>query len=120
VRNFENAISAGDLTHSGDEILTRHIANSRKRKLTVLDDKERQMHTLSKPAQHSPLKIDGAMAAVLAWEARRDAIEAGVVWTGDMPAAPKEPEPTRWEPGKALPGHLITTPVPVGPMGDLS
>jgi predicted hotdog family 3-hydroxylacyl-ACP dehydratase len=46
------------------------------RKLTVLDDRERQMHTLSKPAFSSPLKIDGAMAAVLAWEALGDAISA--------------------------------------------
>jgi hypothetical protein len=58
--------------------------------LSVLDDKERPMHTLSKPAQQSPHKIDGAMAAVLAWEARGDAISEGAVWMGDV--APTEPQ----------------------------
>jgi phage terminase large subunit-like protein len=74
VRKFTQAIAAGDFKHSGDDVLTRHVQNSRRRKLNVDDDKQRPMHTLSKPAQHSPLKIDGAMAAVLAWECRGDAI----------------------------------------------
>jgi stage V sporulation protein SpoVS len=35
------------------------------------------MHTLSKDRPDSPSKIDGAMAGVLSWEARGDAIAAG-------------------------------------------
>jgi hypothetical protein len=71
IRNFEQAVhsSKTEFAHSGDPTLTRHIANSRKRMLTVLDDHERPMHLLAKPAQHSPLKKDAADAAVLAWEA---------------------------------------------------
>jgi hypothetical protein len=41
------------------------VANARKRPLTVLDDKEKPMHTLGKDSWRSPRKIDGAMAAVL-------------------------------------------------------
>jgi phage terminase large subunit-like protein len=122
VRNFEQAIHSakGELTHSGDETLTRHIQNSRKRKLLVQDDHERQMHTLAKPAHHSPLKIDGAMAAVLAWEARGDAIAARVISTVEQQPIPEPPQPQRWEPGTALPASALTVPVESGPMGALS
>jgi hypothetical protein len=81
------------------------------------------MHTLAKPAQHSPLKIDAAMAAVLAWEARGDARAAGAVALDEHKPASAEPEPKRWEPDRALPGtalsaeHLTPAAV-VGPMGD--
>lgn len=78
------------------------------------------MHTLGKDSWRSPRKIDAAMAACLAWEARNDAIAAGAVYMGDPPPPPKEPEPTRWEPDKALPGHLIVSPVAVGPLGEMS
>jgi hypothetical protein len=122
VRNFEQAIHSaeGELTHSGDETLTRHVQNSRKRKLTVDDDRQRPMHTLAKPAHHSPLKIDGAMAAVLAWEARGDAIAARVVQTYEPSELPPEPQPARWEPGTALPADALLVPAESGPMGSLS
>jgi len=45
--------------------------------MNVFDDKHRQMHSLAKDRPDSPRKIDGAMAAVLSWEARSDAIAAG-------------------------------------------
>jgi hypothetical protein len=35
------------------------------------------MHTLQKDRDDSPNKMDGAMAAILAWECRGDAIAAG-------------------------------------------
>jgi hypothetical protein len=122
VRNFEQAIHSakGELTHSGDETLNRHVQNSRKRKLTVQDDHERQMHTLAKPAHHSPLKIDGAMAAVLAWEARGDAIAARVVSTVEAQPLPPEPQPERWQPGTALPATALMVPAESGPMGEFS
>jgi hypothetical protein len=43
----------------------------------VYDDQHRQMHTISKDRPDSTRKMDGAMAAVLSWEARNDAIAAG-------------------------------------------
>ncbi len=102
VRSYEQAIAAGDVTHDGNEVFERHIANSRRRKLTVLDDKERQMHTLSKDSIGSPRKIDAAMAAVLAWEARGDCIAAGGVYMGDEPEPPKPPPPMVYTPGQAM------------------
>ena len=77
VRNYTTAVGAGDLSHDGDELLARHIGNAHKRQLNVYDDEHRQMHTLAKEHPDSRRKIDGAMAAVLSWEARGDAIAAG-------------------------------------------
>lgn len=76
VRNWTEAVGAGDATNDGDPDFVRHVANARKQRLTVFDDKRRQMHTFSKDRPDSPRKMDGAMAAVLSWEARGDAIAA--------------------------------------------
>ena len=77
VRNFASAIAAGDLAHSADPGLTRHLANARKRAVAVFDDDHRPLFVIGKDRPGSPAKIDGAMAAVLSWEARGDAIAAG-------------------------------------------
>lgn len=77
VRNFTDAISAGDLSHDGDPDFARHIKQAVRMKLNVYDEDHRQMHTLQKDRPHSPKKIDAAMAAILSWEARGDAIAAG-------------------------------------------
>lgn len=130
VRNFEQAIVRREpakqsgkslvpaLTHSGDPTLTRHIANARRKALpNIKDDRERVMHTLTKPAHMSPLKIDGAMASVVAWEALGDAIEAGAVYMGDVshPEPPESPKPSTWVPNQApnLSSHMAQ-PVPAG------
>lgn len=76
VRNFAAAIGSGDLSHDGDETLAAHIRNARKRKTNVRDDDGRQMYVISKERSDSANKIDAAMAAVLAWEARGDAISS--------------------------------------------
>jgi hypothetical protein len=76
VRRYTDALTAGDATHSGDETFARHLKNARRRKLSVYDDEHRQMFTLSKDRHDSPRKIDAAMAAVLAYEARGDAVAA--------------------------------------------
>lgn len=100
VRKLEEAIGAGDLSHDGNPVLEAHVRNSRRRKLTVLDDRERVMHTLCKDAHRSPRKIDAAMAAVLAWEARGDAISAGV-WIGVDTPEKAEAVREAWVPGRA-------------------
>lgn len=76
VKNFQVAVNAGDLTHDGDSMLARHVAQARKKPLEVKDEDGRPMWSLQKDRRGSPLKIDGAMAAVLAWEARCDAVSA--------------------------------------------
>jgi hypothetical protein len=77
VRGFADSISSGTWSYDGDATLTRHLNNARKYPLNVFDDDHRQMHSLSKDRPDSPRKIDGAMAAMLSWEARSDAIAAG-------------------------------------------
>jgi hypothetical protein len=75
VRNYTDSL--GDLEHDGDPDLTRHVKNAVRQKVNVYDDQHRQMHTISKDRPDSTRKMDGAMAAVLSWEARNDAIAAG-------------------------------------------
>lgn len=82
VRRFATALADGTLSHSGDPTLTQHIGNCHKRTLLVRDDKGEPVYAIQKETKDSGLKIDAAMAAHLAWEARLDAIEAG------LPAAP--------------------------------
>jgi hypothetical protein len=79
VRNYATAIGAADFRHDGDEMFIAHVRQARKRKLNVFDDASppQQMHTITKDRHDSPRKIDAAMAAVLSWEARGDAIAAG-------------------------------------------
>lgn len=77
VRNYEDAIGSGDLSHNGDRDLRRHIRNAVRHPLKVYDDEHHEMHSLTKDRPSSPRKIDGAVAGVLSWEARSDAIAAG-------------------------------------------
>jgi phage terminase large subunit-like protein len=59
-------------THTDDDRLNRHIANA-KRKET------RSGVVIRKDRPQSPRKIDLAVCAVLAYEARGDVIQSGVV-----------------------------------------
>ena len=68
---FHTATVTGQLTHDGGEILARHIGNA-KRKET------RSGVVIRKERPKSPRKIDAAMCAVLAYEARGDVVASGV------------------------------------------
>lgn len=68
---FHDAVLERRLTHNGSAALTRHVLNARRRVT-------RSGITISKEHPGSPRKIDAAMAAVLAYEARADAVAAGV------------------------------------------
>ena len=71
VEAFEAAVRNKELTHDGAFRLTQHVLNTRRRI-------RRQRLTLGKAHEHSPHKIDACVAAVLAWQARMDAVAAGV------------------------------------------
>lgn len=122
VREYEQAIGAGDVTHDGNEVFVRHVKNARKRMLTVKDDKERLMHTLSKDSIRSRNKIDAAMGGVLSWKARGDALELGVVRLDPAKPdpVPPPPKPTRWMPGTAPPIEMFQPEVEAAPMGFMS
>ena len=77
VRNAALSVShqgEPELTHDGSYDLARHVLQARRRvrsgKLTV-----------SKEHDYSPNKIDACVAAILAWQARLDALSKGVTTT---------------------------------------
>jgi hypothetical protein len=77
VRNYRSSMTAGDFHHDGDPTFAKHIANARRMSLNVKDEDGRPMYSIQKDRAGSPNKIDAAMAAVISWEARSDAITAG-------------------------------------------
>jgi hypothetical protein len=79
VRSFAGAITTMALTHTGDADLARHIGNCRRRTSRVRDDAGERLWTVAKTTPDR--KIDAAVAAVLAWEARTDAVAAGATPT---------------------------------------
>lgn len=68
---FHSELVNGEMTHSGESALTRHLLNARRRP-------SRAGILIAKEHPDSVRKIDSAYAAVLAGKARRDAIAKGV------------------------------------------
>lgn len=80
LRGYVTAMRSAAVTHDGDAILERHIGNARKRvRPQIKDEKGKPMWDIAKDRPGSRNKIDAAMAAVLSWEARGDALAAGVL-----------------------------------------
>jgi phage terminase large subunit-like protein len=77
LENYETAMMESAISHDGDPRLTRHIGNARRLNLPQRDEQERPLWLIQKDRQDSLNKIDIAMASVLSWEARTDAIAAG-------------------------------------------
>lgn len=71
LERFREAVVDRALTHDGCSVLAQHVLNARRRV-------SRSGVTISKENPSSSRKIDAAMAAVLAYEARADAVAAGV------------------------------------------
>lgn len=80
LEQFHSAVIDGELTHDGSFVLTRHILNARRRP-------SRSGLQIGKEHPDSARKIDAAIAAVLAWQARLAALAAGVGTTSN--AAPR-------------------------------
>lgn len=77
---FHTAIMEGAIKHDGDPRMVRHLGNARREDLkNQRDERGRPLWLIRKERPDSPQKIDAAMAAVLSWEARNDAIAAGVL-----------------------------------------
>lgn len=70
LEQFYNAVIDGELTHSGNSVLTQHVLNARRRQKST-------GYQIYKQNPDSPHKIDAAIAAVLAWSARLDALAGG-------------------------------------------
>ena len=82
VRSYNNAIQSGELTHDGSQRFAAHIGAACRRVLTLRDEKGEPLWTIYKERTDSPHKIDAAVAGCLSWEARCDAIAAGMVAVG--------------------------------------
>ncbi len=78
IKSFTNAIASAEVTHDGSSGLARHIGNACRRMLNMRDELGQPLWTMYKERPDSPHKIDAAMAAVLSWEARCDALAAGI------------------------------------------
>lgn len=76
---FDSAIKEKGFSHDGSDVLVRHVGNAYRHDLPQRDDENRPLWLIRKERADSPYKIDAAMAAVLSWEARRDAIAAGAL-----------------------------------------
>lgn len=74
LEQFHSAVVDGEMTHDGSSTLSRHVLNARRRV-------NRNALHIGKEHPDSPRKIDAAVAAVLAWQARLDALAAGVPTT---------------------------------------
>lgn len=71
LEEFHGAVVDGELTHDGSYALTRHVLNARRRK-------SQSGLQIGKEHPDSARKIDAAVAAVLAWQARLEAVAKGV------------------------------------------
>jgi hypothetical protein len=80
LEGFNTALRDGSLKHDGDPRLARHLGNARKEELKgQRDEQGKALWLIRKERSDSPQKMDAAMAAVLSWEARTDAIAAGAL-----------------------------------------
>lgn len=70
IEQFEGAVRNVDLSHDGSSVLMRHMLNARRRL-------SHGKLALAKESSYSSNKIDAAVAAVLAWQARNDAVSKG-------------------------------------------
>lgn len=71
---LHNAVVDREVAHDGSFALMRHVLNARRRT-------SRSGIQIAKDHPDSPRKIDAAVAAILAYEARADAVAAGVLTT---------------------------------------
>jgi hypothetical protein len=76
-RSYTSAIKAGEVTNDGDDRFARHIGGSYKRDIHQRDEDGTPLWVIQKERHDSPNKIDLAMAGVLSWQARLDALAAG-------------------------------------------
>jgi phage terminase large subunit-like protein len=77
LKAFDTAIHSAEISHDGNEALTRHIGAACRRETQFRDDAGARLWVIEKERPDSPFKIDAAMAAVLSWRARLDALSAG-------------------------------------------
>jgi hypothetical protein len=71
LEKFRSSVVDHELSHDGSSVLTRHVLNARRRE-------SRSGIQIMKEHPESSRKIDAAVAAVLAWQCRVDAVAKGL------------------------------------------
>jgi hypothetical protein len=84
IERFTTAFAGGQIHHDGDEILTRHATNAvlvkgSRKKLRPGEEEDIASHYLKMAKKGTGQLIDAAVAAVLAYAARGQAIEDGAL-----------------------------------------
>lgn len=91
LREYQEAIDAGTIRFGGrvnpdfvigktlspHDDLIRHLGNAGKKELRIRDDHGEPLYVMQKQDGQMGLKFDAAMAAVLSWKARLDALKGG-------------------------------------------
>ena len=77
--SFAEAIKAGQVKNDGGSKLAEHVGNAVRQDTNLRADDDSPIWVISKERRGGPLKIDAAMAAVLAWQASNDAIAKGAL-----------------------------------------
>ncbi len=89
VRRFVEAQANAAISHNADPDMTRHVANAKRRNHPqIRDDRGHQMWDIAKDRPGSPDKVDAAVAAIVSWECRGDAVAAGAKKTRKKLAIP--------------------------------
>lgn len=79
LKSYETAVRTGEQGHESNGRFAEHIANAVKREVNLKDEDGEKLYLITKENKNSPRKIDVAMAAVLSWGARVDAIASGAL-----------------------------------------
>lgn len=77
IGDYNEAIATGRLSHDADPEFARHIGNAGRVPINLLDEHGERLWILGK--LHPDRKFDLAMAGVLSWQARMDAIAEGAL-----------------------------------------
>ncbi len=77
IKSFSTAIQAGELSHDGNEAYTQHVGNAVRKKINLVEEDGTPLWVIYKERADSPFKIDAAMAGILSWQARMDAMAKG-------------------------------------------
>jgi phage terminase large subunit-like protein len=78
IRSFNTSLLAKEVSHDGNQDYARHIGNAVRKNVRMVDEKGEPLWVIYKERPDSPLKIDAAVAGVLSWQARCDALALGV------------------------------------------
>lgn len=78
LKSYQTSVRTGELGHEASSAFAEHVANAVMRDVNLRDEDGERFYVISKEQKNSPRKIDIAMAAVLSWSARTDALAKGL------------------------------------------